>query len=452
MEKIKIDKKNIYNILIFLGLFITILILHINTRVFNDDIDVFGTVLSSGENIFSWLGYRWNTWTSRLVLEFLEVIFDSININFWRIVDSSIYVLLAFSISKIFNKDNDIKMNAIICLSVLLVPFTILYSAGWVSTTIVYLWTFTFGLFSFIPIANTINNKKTSLIYYILSFISLLVALNQEQVCCLVLGFSIISLIILKKDNKKITYPVVVILMSLISLGIIAFCPGNALRNATEMAKYYPEYASFGLKEKLYLAIIPTVNSILINKYLIVLLLISLTIMSYKNGHNKLIKASSLITTVVIAMLTLFKSFTISLFEYIDLFLSIFSRTEALSVSFRPSNLYLFLPICFSILLILMITYLVFCLFKNKKNYLLYPLIFLAGLASRFIMGFSPTVFASNERTSFYMFIIIIIMNVLVIRETKYKKNDINYSFIVMIILAIFNFLNFVNNLFFIGI
>ena len=113
----KIKESRAYVFIPFIIYFILILLLHINTRQFNDDL-MFGTV----EHVFKWLGGRWNTWSSRIVLEFLEVTFDSLNINYWRIADSLMFTIIAFSIAKLFT-NFDFKSNSFTCLTLLLFPF-----------------------------------------------------------------------------------------------------------------------------------------------------------------------------------------------------------------------------------------------------------------------------------------------------------------------------------------
>jgi hypothetical protein len=445
----KIFNKKLINYIPFLVLFVIMFLLHFNTRIFNDDL-FFGSILNEN-NLFSWLGTRWNTWTSRLILETLEVIFDTININFWRICNSFMFVLLAYSISRIFSK-GDLNSNKKICTLILIYPFLNLYSAGWVSTTIVYLWTGALGLFSLIPLKNEFDEIKTSKIQYILSFLALMVAINQEQMCCLILGFSLVSFFMMKKENKKTKYSIFLMISSIISLIIIMLCPGNSLRSVEEVTKWYPAYSNFNILDKIYLGLVPTVAAIIKNKILIIILCISLSYGFYKNKANNFLKTFSLIITGLVLLLTVFKNNILSSFEYIDLFINILNMEDIPNFALSSYNLYLILPLIFSIFLIISLTILIFNYFKDEKRNLIYPIIFLGGFASKFMMGLSPTIFASGDRTTFYFYIVIIILIYLILNKIKNKKDEVNYVYVVIIIIAILNVINIINNMIFIGI
>ena len=56
---------------------------------------------------------------------------------------------------------------------------------------------------------------------------------------------------------------------------------------------------------------------------------------------------------------------------------------------------------------------------KNKQKQFLASLIYFCGFISRFIMMFSPTVFASGERTSLFFYISLIILNIIFIKMIK---------------------------------
>ena len=85
-------------------------------------------------------------------------------------------------------------------------------------------------------------------------------------------------------------------------------------------------------------------------------------------------------------------------------------------------------------------------IFKNLKNNIA-VLVFLVGLASRLIMGFSPTVFASAMRTNLFLDFSMLITTLLIWQEFK-KKTDKNEKkvqrriYFTIKILAIFQYAN----------
>ena len=62
-------------------------------------------------------------------------------------------------------------------------------------------------------------------------------------------------------------------------------------------------------------------------------------------------------------------------------------------------------------------------IFKNLKNNIAL-LVFLVGLASKLIIGFSPTVFSSNGRTMIFFEFSMIIVSILIWQEFNKNKNE----------------------------
>lgn len=444
----KIKESKIYVFIPFIIYFILILFLHINTRQFNDDL-MFGNV----EHVFKWLGGRWNTWSSRIVLEFLEVTFDSLNINYWRIVDSLMFTIIAFSIAKLFT-NFDFKSNSFTCLTLLLFPFLILYSAGWVSTTIVYCWTGAMGLVALLPLRKILDGKKITVFDYVISFFSLLVALNQEQMCCLIFGFSIVFIYICYKKSIFNYYPLFLLVLSLISLFIIFICPGNSLRNTLEVLSWYPEYENFGIIQKVYLALVPTFSVIISNKILISIYAFGLYYYNKLNNsdNNHLLKYNLLLNLIITWGLTIFSSLLLDNFSVFNSFYDVLNLQAIPDFTIHPSDFYLFIPLILAVIYFINLIYLTYKSFRDNKYNVLLTIILLAGLASRFIMGFSPTIFASCERTAFYMFLVFIILILVILNNIKVKKNTTNSFLVIIIVLVIFNLINIMYNMPMVGL
>lgn len=142
----------------FLILCIAMIILHINMIPFGDD-NFFGTVLNN-KNLFQYLNERYYGWSSRLTIESIMVIILSIGFNFWRILDVLVINLLAITLSKLFNDSNNREFNWFITIMIILYSFIDMSSAGWVATTLNYIWPLTFGIFSLMYIKKMIQKSE----------------------------------------------------------------------------------------------------------------------------------------------------------------------------------------------------------------------------------------------------------------------------------------------------
>ena len=77
------------------------------------------------------------------------------------------------------------------------------------------------------------------------------------------------------------------------------------------------------------------------------------------------------------------------------------------------------------------------------KEYLVFGVLRSAGIASRVIMGFSPTIFASGNRTAVFMYISIIICMLFILFKDKKINNNISVIFIsCLLFITMINYLN----------
>jgi hypothetical protein len=91
-----------------------------------------------------------------------------------------------------------------------------------------------------------------------------------------------------------------------------------------------------------------------------------------------------------------------------------------------------------------LIVILLYLIFDNSWNSLIIIGIYLLGISSRIILAFSPTIWASGERTYAFMFISLIICNIMMFQQIV-KVNLLKFSkyFIIFIgTLATMSYLN----------
>lgn len=418
----KISKliKIYYPYLIF---FILSLFLHLITGFFADDV-TFSNVLSKW-SLLGYLKYRYIIWDSRMIQDATLVIFSNIDRIIWKILDSIIYTLGVYYTIKLVNKENNKQIIIFGILLFLMYPFYEMGSAGWIATTLTYVWSFSLGMISFIPLINEYYNEKTMPLTYVISILALLYAVNQEQSCALIFGFSLLYLInsIIKKEKIN-KYGMLILLISSLSLLNIFTCPGTRSRFLLQLNSKYPVYASFGLLEKIYLGIIPTIGILLTDKLIFPIFYIILSISSSLKTKKKYLKYIFYFNILFISFIMIYKIlFDIPVVQLINIYpllnsMILFDYKGVPTTISLPLILTLFISLyligssCF----MLLETY-------EKK---IFPLIlFGAGFISRFIMGFSPEVFSSGERTAFYFYMILIMLILMLIKKL-YDENIIN--------------------------
>ena len=457
----------IKNNLPIIGFFILMLALHKIMSFIGDDI-WFAKVLTN-QSLGEFISYRYYEWSSRLIIDCITVILTKENYLIWKILDIILYTLGVYLLIKFINKDNNKYITLIGVSLFLMYPFFDMASAGWIATTLNYLWCFVFAMVSFIPLINEINGKKTNILIYIISTLSLIYAVNQEQSCLLILIISAAYLIyeIIKKQNIS-RFNVIIVIISALSFTMIMISPGNAERLIAETARFYVEYANFGIIEKLYLGTIPTIGILLKDKLLFTVFYIILSASALLKTKNKHIKYILYFNIILILFLVFFKTLIdiTSIPTYLKIGLmhnpivvSAFSTVDAITKSMPLINdtihllTYKGLPnavtapavlaVLISIYLILSSCWMIFKTFGKEQ---LLPLIlFIGGFLSRLAVGFSPTIFASGSRTAFFFYITIITITLMLIKklfdENALSKTLEKRMTIILAILGLFTYI-----------
>jgi hypothetical protein len=187
-------------------------------------------------------------------------------------------------------------------------------------------------------------------------------------------------------------------------------CPGNGLRTISETATWYPEYSTFTILDKLVLGATTTICALLINNIIMIFFFLLLTIIVVINQKRKL---DIMISFLLLISIIIF-SFS-PLAEKIPFINIVYQNSQIWSspVVLVNINYSAWIVISYGILVILLMFY----LFINymRKNIFWITIIFLAGILSKVMIGFSPTVFASGNRTAIFLnyFTVLIILHMI---------------------------------------
>ncbi|WP_410319067.1 DUF6056 family protein [Methanobrevibacter sp.] len=438
--------KKYFPFVLFVG---AMLILHAIMGFNGDDIK-YAKVLTN-QSLVDYINYRYYNWSSRLIIDGLLVILTHIDMIIWKILDVIIYTFGVYYIIKLVNKKYSKKMAYFGILLFLMYPFYEMASAGWISTTLNYSWCFAFGIISFIPLIYEVQGEKVNRYMYVISFLALLFATNQEQSGALIFAFNLLYLLnslINKKPVNKFN-----VLATVISAGALIFvftCPGNTIRFAHEVAYWYPEFANFTILDKSYLGLVTTFGSLIEQKILFPMFYIILSVFVLIRSENKYLKYFCYFNIILVVFITVFNTFIdISILETSlkslgnvpgviknsplmaipHMFEQIVNATPYLTETLKLFT-YEGLPKLSinSISIVVLCLYLLIssCIMLVKafpKNLLPF-FIFLGGFVSRFIVGFSPVVFPSGARVTIFLYVALITL-ILMLLKKLYDNNAI---------------------------
>ena len=404
MEKIKelMNKKYVY----YVCLFIFVFALHLFMRP--GEADDLWFINNYTGNPLSFAYMRYMQWSSRFLIEMVLVFIASLPLIVWKVLDTLMIVLLFYSGNKLLNIKNR-KILIFEIFLIMILPWKVFGETGWIATTLNYTWPITLGFYGF----SILLEEKTNFLKQIISFFCIIFACNQEQMCCVMLAFIIICFCIRtfqKKNNKVFLIPFIIcILMGVLHI----ICPGNSMRQIPEMQTWYPAYQNFDVLDMISIVIISTVTAILFDFRIIYIAFIGMLILYIKYlPLNK--KLSYIIQFILVCFIF------INIYPFDSTQLMFYSKAqESIVIAFMN----FVLPVLLFSLLISIVIYLILKT-KNKYNYM-FVLLFLSGICSRLILGFSPTVYASGKRTVIYFYIVCYLLTIFIMKTICIiKEND----------------------------
>lgn len=127
-------------------------------------------------------------------------------------------------------------------------------SAGWISTSLNYLWPFALASYVIATQIRAIRGEKPGMREYILSVIAFIYAANSE-LCAVFTILCIAGCVVYKRlahsERKTVdAFEAVILVIAVAEMAFAFSAPGNAVRSATEV-RWMPEFPrSFPFKKR----------------------------------------------------------------------------------------------------------------------------------------------------------------------------------------------------------
>lgn len=375
-----------------------------------------------------YLHIRYETWTSRLLIEGV-LVFVARNVTLWKVLDWAIWVFLAWALVGLFPKEkreeetpprsaSAASLAPWAVLGFLLIyPMKDLKTAGWIATGVNYTWTLAFGAFSLHGAAKAVRGEKSPVFLWVLYALAALYAANMEQVAAVLVAVNVCAAAycLMKKEKFAVCGTVwISLFVSAAEMLFILRCPGNAARNLDEIATRMPSFVSYGFLDKLGLGFMDTMHHLAASSNLMFLcyavLLAALVFAKTENLACRLAAVFPVAFNVVLV------GFCSELKIYFPKFFKLMKKSKPIggsnyhmAANYVPVFLYLLLIGCVILSLIAVCrTY--FELFSQM-------ILLAAALATRVVMGFTPTIYVSQERTFLYLYMMLGISGTFLLTE-----------------------------------
>ena len=391
--------------------FYTILLItfHFFMTLIGDDI-AYSTVLYNSSAI-DWLIQRYNTWSSRFFVDFIIISFAALPYVFWKIFNTAVFLFIAFQMNKLLNPKNNVIATWLLVFLIAIYPFYQLNSAGWIATMCSYALPLAGLIGVFVFLENIYHKKTISTLNYIIFAFSFLCATSQEQSALVLLVFLVLFLCFCNKNRKLIF---VLLLLNIFLLGVILLAPGNWIRLQSETQGWFPAFADFNIFQKISIGIFATANVFLKDRFLLLILSFALFVLSfqnYKKTHIRFLAIIQLFIAIVLCSLflnSILKVFGIQI-EILNVLNQFIQQDNIKRNYIIPDLSFSFVAYLSTVITWYLIIF--YLILKNSKNNYLLLFVFVMGLFSKAIMGFSPTVFASSDRTAIFAYFALIAVN-----------------------------------------
>ncbi|RHP34978.1 DUF6056 family protein [Lachnotalea sp. AF33-28] len=395
---------------IFIFLFCFMLLLHFFLNTDRSDDVRYWEALQT-QTVRDLVSNRYFTWSSRSVLEFVWFHLILLGVWSWRIADSIVWTMLAYVIyrfSDVADSSNNRKHLKIMAVElVLLYPFIQLGSAGWEATTLNYLWPVSFGLLACLPIKKIIYCEKIQWWEYGIYVICTAFSASHEQACVALFILTLIFSIYFIMKRTKNVFVYIQFLICLCSLIYIMRSPGNSVRYDREVWYWFPQYETLSLIDKIELGFSNGASYLLFKPNLIFLIFsIFLLLRAFKEPQTgRGMNIWSGIPLVSVGVLVLTRPLLQLYFPEMTRIIESVTPTGIITAgNYNMLSAYIPLALLILALVSVIMAFLFWCRDKKTCKYTwINILIILTGGVTAVIMGFSPTIFASGERTMVFL-------------------------------------------------
>lgn len=385
---------------------ITIFALHFFCREHLGD-DIFFSAALDDRCLGDFLNLRYRTWTSRIVIETILVYVAKWNPLIWRIGNALIMIILICAVSKAFGQGEETENKIIFSCLLPFIPIASLKSAGWITTTVNYLWILALGMVVLASLRQIVEGKLR-FPGFLISLPALIYAANMEQMAAILLGAYFVTGIYLAVVKKHIPWMFFIqFFIVILSMCFILFSPGNIRRTMVETEKYFPVFAQLTVFEKLSMGFLVTLRYYVGNdggRPIFLILCAALLLCMIGRKIKGIFQwAVAIFPLFSIALLAFIKIlFRAGLWQKGARVLEVIWSNNSIAAASIFKEEYIHLQILYYVVVLLCILMTVYWIHGHTPETLLELTILLGGLLSRVIMGFSPTIYASGDRTALF--------------------------------------------------
>lgn len=403
----KMKKQTIFCALVLFALFGVQMVMHMNVDNLLLDDWVFYAVLEQGESIPAWLLNRWETWSSRLLIESVLCVITH-SIWAFRVLDSAVMIILAWALCRLSNTEKRPEMLTVSALLVTAIPFAVLRSTGWMATGLNYYWPLAATAVALVPLADCLWQRETGRIMQIAAIACAIFGANQEQTSALLVGSYLVlgGYMYIRSRHMKAAHAAIFAIAAA-ELVLHLICPGNALRAQQSIALVnLRDYGQFSLVDKLSIGLTST-TALLFYTYCPIMVacgaLVGSNVTARRRGLTAHVIVLAVSAFVLRAYLAYFTRTMSGMAGSNRPFLAMYSYSLRLGPEFI-SNMTHMVMVFVSVAVLGLMALILYLSIGHRPLTLCAVFAYAIGFAARMALSFSPTVVESGERTMFPLY------------------------------------------------
>lgn len=351
--------------------------------------DVFFHAVTEERTMQEFLTDRYLNWTSRIVIDFIVVTLVRLPL-LWKLLDCIVFASIPVLLSKTLGESAFMKWCC--AAAVLLYPLHDAGSAGWVTTTVNYLWPVWAIIFIGMLLKKMFCKQKIRWFELVIGVFASVIAGSHEQAAVVLLTILILAgIYAVRSRNYRLPFYYVLFALNLISLLFIIICPGNSNRNVVGTVDM-PEFAGYTFFDKAYLGLLSIERVFIAN---VDIVFFSVTVIL---AVLVCIKTRDYVKTVIGAlpvMILLGQSVIRTAYPELNGLFVI----PGLVTEWNFRELSAWIPMFYLLVTVAAILYTLYVLLgENLMEYIYGILLLGCGFAAGVVIGFTATIYVSGDR------------------------------------------------------
>lgn len=243
------QEKNWYGIMMIVNA-VFFFLLHLTFVGFTNDDAFFVALRSQWDSLFELLVDRYLTDSSRVLSEAL--LFTLVRMPFfvWQVLDTLICILVYHCLTVLLVNDKQSRGNIIVFFAFASYPYMHMGSAGWICTSLNYMWPLATLLYALSGAFRRARGEKIPAWKYILYLAAMVFTVNCEQSAAMLTMTFAMAFVFSLIDKKSKWYELAAVLIGVAGILFAMLAPGNDERTIMEAENWMPEFFDLTFLEK----------------------------------------------------------------------------------------------------------------------------------------------------------------------------------------------------------